>query len=331
MIVKQDTANFSNFSVSSPLDDMTLLNKYKTVYSNYSDDGIIDLDKRLKHKFDFQIYRLEDVLPALGGVLPPTRQTPYWMALVKKGVGEKSIGLFSFPIKDYTLFIVPKRVMHSSRYFSQDCTGFVMSFNIDFFMNKAFPKQHIVNRKVLKSSVKPFLYLHGGQRSLVEDIFESIVTEHLADGSEKGEMIAIKVLELLILCDRLFSEANQTGNDILYHPIIEKFTELVENSYDQQRSVRYYADILNVHPNHLNYLLKKHSGLNAKVSINNRIILESKCLLSSSELIIKEIAHRVGFDDPNNFSTFFQKNTGHSPAIYRSSCHQFNTHVGQST
>jgi AraC-like DNA-binding protein len=304
--------------------DLLILRKYQQIYNKYRDEGIIDLDKRLRHKFDFHIYRLEDVVPLINGDIPPTRQTPYWMVLIKKGSGEKSIGQFSFPIKDNTLFVVPRRVMHSSKYYATDCTGYVMVFNIEYFLNSSFSKQCILNKKVLKSSGRPYLYLNKQQADAVAATFESIMQEHTIDRLEKKEMIAVKVLELLIQCDRLFTDAELTGSDLKSHPLIEQFAELADNNFQNERSVGFYANALNTHPNYLNFLLKKYNGLSAKESINSRIIIESKLLLANSSFIIKEIANQLGFADPNNFSTFFQKHTGSSPVAYRTACLQFN-------
>jgi len=44
-------------------DDATVLEKYRQVYRKYLDDKIIDMDKRMKHPFDFQIYPLETAIP----------------------------------------------------------------------------------------------------------------------------------------------------------------------------------------------------------------------------------------------------------------------------
>ena len=304
-------------------DDLLILRKYHQIYMKYRDEGIIDLDRRLRHKFDFHIYRLEEVVPLINGDVPPTRQTPYWMVLVKNGSGHKSIGQFNFPIKDNTLFVVPKRIMHWSKYHSLDCTGYVMVFSIDYFLKTSFSRQSLTNRKVLKTAGRPYLHLSDSQAGAIAATFESIMNEHTFNMPEKREMIAVKVLELLIQCDRMFGEAKLTGNEIKLHPLVEQFNQLLDEHYQTQRGVQFYARALNVHPNYLSYLLKKHNGFSAKGSIDNRIIIESKLLLSNSSFIIKEIANRVGFEDPNNFSTFFQKHTGTSPLAYRAALLKF--------
>ena len=218
-------------------DDAIVLEKYRQVYRKYLDDKIIDMDKRMKHPFDFQIYPLETAIPYVNYAVPPSRQTPYWIVLVKKGSWEKSIGSFTFPVREQTLFIVPKRVLHSSNYWSAAVSGYVLLFNIDFFLNNAFPKHLISNKKVLKNSIRPLtLYLDAPQTKSLSDMFDTIMNEHSGDERERKEMIAIKILEILINCDRLFSQAEQIGNESYYHPVVERFNSLLEANFTKERT-----------------------------------------------------------------------------------------------
>jgi len=308
--------NFENIEVD---DDLSVIHKYMEVFQKYRNDGIIDLDKHLGNQLNFQIYRLEDAVPIIGGIIPPSRQTAYWITLVKKGSGEKSIGLFTFPIEDNLLFIIPGNVIHSSKYLSMDCSGYVLTFNVEFFLDEEFPAEYIINRKVFKCSKRPYLHLDESQMQVFSGIFEWILKESASDEEEKKIIIALKILEMLIYSDRLFTKAELISKEILYHPLIEQFNQLVEINFKHERSVKFYADALAVHPNHINYLLKKHCDLNAKESINKRVILEAKYLLSNPRLSIKNIALYLGFSDANNFSTFFHKCAHASPLAYRNS------------
>jgi AraC family transcriptional regulator, transcriptional activator of pobA len=309
----------SNPTYTDKNDDAIVLEKYRQVYRKYLDDKIIDMDKRMKHPFDFQIYPLETAIPYVNYMVPPSRQTPYWIVLVKKGSGEKSIGAFTFPVKEQTLYIVPKRMLHSSKDWSVDTSGYVLLFNIDFFLNNAFPKHLISNKKVLKNSIRPYLYLDALQTKSLSDMFETILDEHSSDEREKKEMIAIKILEILINCDRLFSQAEQIGNERYYHPVVERFNSLLEANFTKERLVSLYAAALDIHPNNLNFLIREHTGISAKQTINNRIITEAKYLLTHSDQNIKVIANQLGFEEAHNFSTFFKKNVGISPVAYKAS------------
>ena len=68
-----------------------------------------------------------------------------------------------------------------------------------------------------------------------------------------------------------------------------------------------------MHPNYLNSLVKKYCGITVKESIQNRLLLEAKFLLHSTDLSIKEISNMVGFDDPNYFTSFFSRYEKLSP------------------
>lgn len=298
-------------------DDLAIIREYKEAFRRYAKDGIIDMDNRLKHKFDYQIHRLEEVVKALKGEVPPNRQSQYFITLVRAGSGRKSIGHFEFPIKKNTLMVIPKRVMHSSSYWSMRCSGFVLSFNIDFFLQNAFPRRHISRRKIFKMSVKPFLTLSNQQVSQLAAIFEFIAKEHRNGRNPKDEMIAVKILELMIQCDRLYASAPSSDDQPIYDRNFEQFNELLDKYFTEHRSVAFYADCIKVHPNHLNFLSKKLTGLTAKETINNRVLLEAKYLLTSSTLTIKEIAYRLGFDDPDYFYVFFRRNVRQAPSEYR--------------
>ena len=298
-------------------DDLIIIKEYKEAFRKYAKEGIIDMDHRLKHKFDYQIHRLEKVVKELKGEVPPNRQSQYFITLVKAGSGRKSIGHFEFPIQKNTLMVIPKRVMHSSSYWSMRCSGFVLSFNVDFFLQKAFPRKHISGRKIFKTSLKPFLTLTDQQANQLAVIFECIAKEHRNGKNPKDEMIAVKILELMIECDRLYTSAPSPGDKPVYDRNFEQFNELLDKYFTEHRSVTFYADAIKVHPYHLNFLSKKLTGLSAKEAINNRIMLEAKYLLTSTTLTIKEIAYRLGFDDPDYFYVFFRKKAHKTPSGYR--------------
>lgn len=275
------------------------------------------MDHRLKYKFDFQIHRLEKVVKELKGQVPPNRQSQYFITLVRNGSGRKSIGHYEFPIKKNTLMVIPKRVMHSTSYWSMRCSGYVLSFNIDFFLQNAFPRKHIVGKKIFKISLKPYITTSPKQAAKLADIFEFIIREHKEGKNPKNEMIAVKILELMIQCDRMYTEALSLGDNHIYDSNFERFTELLDKHFSEQRSVKFYAGALKVHPYHLNFLSKKLTGVSAKEAINNRVLSEAKYLLTSTSLSIKEIAYQLGFENPEYFYTFFRKEIDTTPSGYR--------------
>jgi AraC-like DNA-binding protein len=237
--------------------------------------------------------------------------------LFKHCAGRKRVGMFDFPIKDSTLVIIPKRTIHSTLYECEQCSGFVLGFNIDFFLHQAFPRKYIIEKKVFKASLRPWLILSDPQQKVLEVIFEQIIVENDAELFEKNQMIALKILELLICCDRLFNKAETIGKESVYHPLLERFNGLLERHFFSQQAVSFYADALKVEAGYLNNLVKKHNGVSAKKVINARLLMEAQVLLATTSFSISEIAGRLGFPNSNHFTNFFIRKANISPTRYR--------------
>jgi AraC family transcriptional activator of pobA len=294
-----------------------IIKEYREAFRKYAKNGIIDMDVCLKHPFSFQIHRLEDLISAWEGVIPPHRHSQFLIALIKKGTGEKTIGHFSFPIQKNVLYVVPQRVPHSSKYRSPDCSGYLLSFETAFFLKQFFPQSLIANFGIFKKSIKPFMILTDEQTEQLSAIFEYLLEEYNQQFPNKDEMIAVKLLELLILCERYFTGTAPYQNTDSYSEMIESFNQMIQAHFTRKKSVQFYANALHIHPNYLNFLMKKYAGVTAKRAIADHIVLEAKGLLSSPTLSIKEISYRLGFTTPGSFSSFFRKMTNMSPSMFR--------------
>jgi AraC-like DNA-binding protein len=298
-------------------DNSIIINEYRDAFRKYASNGIIDMDNYLKHTFSFQIHRLEEVVSALDGLIPAYRQSQFFITLVKKGIGDQTVGHLGFPIQKNTLYVVPPGVAHSSKFRSLDCSGFTLSFDIGFFFEHFFPKNLIANKKIYKKSRHPFVILTNDQAEDLSEIFEYLLKEYSQQLPNKDEMIALKVLKLLIKCDRYFANVNVPQHSDNYSEVIESFNELIQDHFSTDRSVQFYARALHVHPNYLNFLMKKYTGMTAKQTIVDHLFLESKSLLVSSSLTLKEISFKLGFTSPSCFSSFFKKMSNMSPSQYR--------------
>jgi len=85
--------------------------------------------------------------------------------------------------------------------------------------------------------------------------------------------------------------------------------------------IAFYAEKLHISPNYLNILCKKNLKISATQLIHQRISIEAKRLLQSTERSIKEIAFELGFADQAYFSNFFKQQTGASPSDFRENIH----------
>ena len=101
--------------------------------------------------------------------------------------------------------------------------------------------------------------------------------------------------------------------------IIKNFTAFIDEYFNLESSVNFYADKLNITPNYLNILSQKYLKLPAGDVIKERTILEAKRLLTSTDLSIKEIAYQLGFNDNGYFTKVFKKYAGKTPGDFKES------------
>ena len=193
----------------------------------------------------------------------------------------------------------------------------MLSFDMGFFFEHFSHKNIIANKRILKQSGRPYVILTNEQAEYLSGIFEFLLEEYNRQFTNKDEMIVVKVLELLIQCERYFEGPASYQNADSYSEVIGSFNDLIRAHFSTEKSVQFYANALHIHPNYLNFLMKKYTGLTAKQAIADHMVLEAKRNLGFPSLSVKEIAYRLGFTTPGSFSSFFRKMSDMSPSEFR--------------
>ena len=93
--------------------------------------------------------------------------------------------------------------------------------------------------------------------------------------------------------------------------------EYVENENPHQ--VQFYATKMNMHPNHLNAVVKRITDTSASELIQKHVLALAKSRLQNTGLSVKEIAFELHYNYPNHFASFFKKQMGMTPNQYRKS------------
>ena len=101
------------------------------------------------------------------------------------------------------------------------------------------------------------------------------------------------------------------------HRLFILFRRMVEKEYHHLHTVQEYADRLNVAVRTLNKSVNECSGKSPLAFINERIILEAKRMAKYTNMMIKEIAASLGYDDPSYFVKLFKRQTGFLPSEFR--------------
>lgn len=98
---------------------------------------------------------------------------------------------------------------------------------------------------------------------------------------------------------------------------VEKVQDFVEHHYMETCSLAEAAAHVYLSPKYVSDLFKKKTGISFTHYVTQVRIKKAELLLSNTTLKITEIANRVGFNDPNYFSTVFRKALDVSPAQFR--------------
>ena len=280
----------------------------------------------------FDIRKFEDNMPTVVNSMEAFRHEFYAIAIKAKGDGTVVAGHHNqFPEGATVFFNSPFQV--TSWDIAPNWTGYYLMFTKEFIT-----RSHHFNDLL---SHFPFLKIEEAipfevDQKEVDDllrIFEKVWAEYYGDNNDKFDMIEAWVILLLNFVKRSYhNQVEVAESDKIIKKadlkLLARYQALVESSFHQDSNIEtfanlhstsYYADKLNVHPNHLNAIVKSLTSQTASQIIYHHIILKAKELLSQTDHSIKEIAYQLYFDTPNNFSTFFKKHTQETPNSYRKS------------
>lgn len=250
-------------------------------------------------------------LSSLGGLDKPRRVMKYVLIYCNTGrltiiVDEKEIKL-----KAGDVLTITSGQYHYLKN-SSEANGYILEFSLDFFckndndielifhnglfchfsLNEVIPVDKIVVETQLKLI----------QEELVSKPYQYLISVH-----SRIELILVAINRTKI----------NRGHEI-WKPdaLFLKFLEKVRNDFKHNNSVSQFAKILGTTEAKLNELAKLHAGKTAQNVIYGMIVSEAKRLLTYEKLTVKEVAYRLGFNDPFYFSNFFKKHTKLSPKSY---------------
>lgn len=221
------------------------------------------------------------------------------------------------------VFIRPADIVYCKK-LSDDHDGYACLFRKDL----------LDRHTVLKTTIEKYLLFDGKDRNIIRlspaditmlnGIFENIQQEEMS-GDRLNEDAIQTYLQLLIIQSARISDFRTPDHVSDEYKHVHEFFNLLERetanvNYTNpiaMKTAKEFAASLNVHPNYLNTLLKKHTGQNVSTHIRNRLLQEARMLLLQTDWTLQDIGYSIGFAEQPNFSFFFKKNMGITPAEFR--------------
>ena len=169
----------------------------------------------------------------------------------------------------------------------------------------------------------PKIILNKAASSYIATLLERLCVENEQDEPDQGIIsgyLAAFIAEAEAVCRR------GKGHVVRHNDAVcSRFFELLFHNGGEEASVAhsskfsvvFYADKLQITPNHLNKVVKGVTGKSPSVWIEEAVIQEAKRLLRTTALPLGEIASMVGILDQSYFARRFKKHEGVSPRDYR--------------
>lgn len=119
--------------------------------------------------------------------------------------------------------------------------------------------------------------------------------------------------------DRLLRSAMADKNtDQAPRSVAEQARLAIDRGYASPKlSVNRLSTLLGYSPNYLGNAFKRAFGISIADYIGRTRVAEAKRLMDETDLMIYEIAFKVGFEDQHYFSKTFKKYAGATPSEYR--------------
>ena len=277
------------------------------------------------HHFDIRSF--EENMEYVIHKMPPFRHEFYAIAIKHEGEGKVISGHHTnFPEGNTIFFNTPFQIL--SWDIVPNWQGYYIMFSQEFIAQSVYLSEKLSNFPFLRMDKSIPFEVNPNELQNILSIYENIWQEYHSKSTDKFQIIEPYVLLLLNYVKRYFlkqvdnlQEPQTTELSLLtrYQSLIQEsfYPEASLETFVNLRSPQYYAQKLHVHPNHLNAVVKKITGLTALNHIHQHILKLAKGYLVQTELSIKEIAYTLYFESPNNFNTFFKKNTSLTPLQYR--------------
>lgn len=285
------------------------------VHSKHIDSNSIDVIDN-----DIALFDTESVISLYNG---PSKMEVLTIGLCLQGEGAFNISLRELQLSPGVMVVALPNQIIEHRYFSPDYKGifFAVSKNV----LEALPK--VGNMLSLFFYLKdyPCFSLTPHEQEVIQE-YHMFVRKRLRDKECAYRREAVMGLMqgfFFELCN-IFSNhapvaAGAPKTKTRKEYIFERFYESLVESYQSERSVKFYADQLCLTPKHLSGVVKEVSGKTVGEWIDEFVILEAKALLNSSSMNIQEIADRLNFANQSFFGKYFKHYTNMSPKEYRKS------------
>ncbi len=250
-------------------------------------------------------------------VLVPHRHDFYVTVFFTSGSGFHEIDFRRYSIESGAVFFMQPGQIHHWE-FSRETEGFVILHSRSFFelniRGVSLEKFPFFSSKLNISK----LYISDSRKSNIATL-QNLLEEFEGQRLFRHIKMAALVSELYIDLARLYVENHPKfiQQNTLYSNKFRELEAMIDRYFIKEKGVEFYAEKLNISSRHLNRICQDVANKTFTQLLTERVMLEARHLLSSSELNFNEIARQLGYEEYSYFSKLFKQYCGSTPKAFR--------------
>ncbi|PQV48240.1 AraC family transcriptional regulator [Jejuia pallidilutea] len=226
-----------------------------------------------------------------------------------KGKGEIILNDAKTEITPNQLFIIPRKVKHEYK------ADLLDPWSIYWFHFNGTIAPELYNRYITtKYNNYRDVSFSNDKIDLFEKIFNLFNKNYLEKQIEYANILSLGLISSFVYHD--FDSSAQTNQ---HDTLVDQVKNFLLNSLETNFTLSDIANKFNYSKSYLHTKFKTETGYSIMVFFNLKKIQKACEYLNYTDLSIKEISFKTGFDDPLYFSRLFKNFMGKSPRNYRQS------------
>lgn len=250
----------------------------------------------------------------------PHRHDFFEVLYLMHGSGFHVIDSNKYEIKPPCVFFMSPGQAHKIE-FSNDIEGYIFIFTADFYLANRSNQNSLIEFPFfynLSQENPPLLLENDLDIRFLEQLFVRSISELEHNKTNLLDTLRSLLDLILTTCTSRYKSTESLESKGKGYLLVKRFYHLIEEQNHKNLSLKEYAGLLAVTPNHLTQMVKQYTGQTSSQIIKAKQVLEIKRLLVHTNMSVAEIAHQLNFEDQSYFTKFFKRESGFSPLQYRS-------------
>ena len=245
--------------------------------------------------------------------------TYYFMLWIKRGIGTHYINFENIPIEGNQIFFIAPGELHKVHYKNEDFDDIAIPFTEDL-LNLLPPNvSNWIRFELFNNIDKSIVATIDAKTERILNKWVEDINSLTYERNDDTYYCLAALLSVILLYLKGHASWNSEFKDHNLNKlhIFYGFRKLIEDNLRDMHSPAQYAIELGIAEYKLAAITKEIYGASPKKLINKEILLRAKRLLAENDLIVKEIAEKLGFKDAPHFVNFIKKETGMTPKQFK--------------